>query len=593
MPLCQSLLLAGLLSPATSQGSQLPTAIFADAEGDGELVNLDIRNTAEFQSAFVGTSPPTVTWFDAGQSLGTGAVLRTQLANGPTNLTVVIRESAGTTPASSTHFMLVNVDYPLMVPSVLPNLDIAISNAQDGDAILLAPGTYSGTGFVNVVIDKDILIRGAGDDSRAVVLDLMQNGRAFEIVNGASPVIEGLSMINGVAPQAGSGGAIRIEAASQPLSWQPVINRCWFEHNLAGSGGAIAVEVGRPRISNCVFVRNMVSDFGAVAVVWQNPAVIQPIEATFDSCTFSENTGPNTLIHGYSSAFLNNSIVWANSVTAHFGGSVYADTCIIEHHSPTPGFNNIITLNPRFDPVATDFRVMPSSPAVNVGLKSARPAGGVDFYGVPQDLSQGLVADADIGAVEYVDLADTTIVADMLNALEDPGDVVQLAARAVYREYTLPWVTHFAWEHTNPLAGITPGTANTATYQAPSQTSSIIVPILVDLGVEVTASVPFAGGQQKEDTTMLMPSFQRGDIDFNNTINIADAILLAQRLFPPPNPPTQPLILWDACDTQDDGVVNIADAIYLLNYLFDPLSPSFLPAPFQSEGTDPTPDLLP
>ncbi len=44
-------------------------------------------------------------------------------------------------------------------------------------------------------------------------------------------------------------------------------------------------------------------------------------------------------------------------------------------------------------------------------------------------------------------------------------------------------------------------------------------------------------------------------------------------------------------DSNDDGAVDLGDAVYTLNYLF--LDGPILPAPFPTEGLDPTPDELP
>ncbi len=81
--------------------------------------------------------------------------------------------------------------------------------------------------------------------------------------------------------------------------------------------------------------------------------------------------------------------------------------------------------------------------------------------------------------------------------------------------------------------------------------------------------------------------FVRGDVNDDDTINIADAISLLGHLFggaPAPG-------CIDAADANDDGAMNIADAISILGHLFGGEGP--LPLPFPACGPDPTPDDLP
>ena len=97
---------------------------------------------------------------------------------------------------------------------------------------------------------------------------------------------------------------------------------------------------------------------------------------------------------------------------------------------------------------------------------------------------------------------------------------------------------------------------------------------------EVCVGEPGGGGD----------GFIRGDCNFNNSVNIADAsaqvgafFLAGDQRF---NAPCD-----DACDANDDGDLNITDVVYLLNYLFIPGNPQ-PPAPFPERGDDPTADAL-
>jgi hypothetical protein len=85
--------------------------------------------------------------------------------------------------------------------------------------------------------------------------------------------------------------------------------------------------------------------------------------------------------------------------------------------------------------------------------------------------------------------------------------------------------------------------------------------------------------------------FIRGDCNFNQTLNVADAAAIMGYLFVAKTRAFEPPCL-DACDADDTGNITVTDVIFLLNYLFVPGSP-VPPAPGPiAAGVDPTPDKL-
>ncbi len=80
--------------------------------------------------------------------------------------------------------------------------------------------------------------------------------------------------------------------------------------------------------------------------------------------------------------------------------------------------------------------------------------------------------------------------------------------------------------------------------------------------------------------------FRRGDANYDQTIDIGDAIFLLTHFFALGDPPPCP----DAGDANDDGVLDIGDAIYDLAFLFS--SGAGPPYPFPGVGLDPTEDRL-
>jgi hypothetical protein len=86
---------------------------------------------------------------------------------------------------------------------------------------------------------------------------------------------------------------------------------------------------------------------------------------------------------------------------------------------------------------------------------------------------------------------------------------------------------------------------------------------------------PFAGS-----------SFVRGDANFDDTVDIADAVFVLGYLFLGGRAP----LCEDAADADDNGRIEISDGIRTLNHLF--LGTVTLPAPYPEAGEDPSPDGL-
>lgn len=79
-------------------------------------------------------------------------------------------------------------------------------------------------------------------------------------------------------------------------------------------------------------------------------------------------------------------------------------------------------------------------------------------------------------------------------------------------------------------------------------------------------------------------AFIRGDVNADGVVEASDAISLLDALYtggPQPD-------CWDAADVSDDGTVSIVDPVWILTYLF--AGGPQPPAPFPTEGGDPTPD---
>ena len=188
------------------------------------------------------------------------------------------------------------------VATIQRGLDLAAKH--DGRwTVLVADGTYSGPGNVNLRVANSTLKLQSIGGARSCVIDCGQKGRAFEFGGGQSRevVVEGFSIRSGSAD---FGGAILCKGASPTIracqmedcsaelsggaiacteGASPQIESCYFAGCVATSGGAVAISQSSPLIKHCTITDNSASQFGGGVYCGPLSAV------TFKGCTVSGN----------------------------------------------------------------------------------------------------------------------------------------------------------------------------------------------------------------------------------------------------------------------------------------------------------------
>lgn len=145
------------------------------------------------------------------------------------------------------------------VPDSFPTLAAALAQAQDGDLVLVAAGTY---------FEHD-LEAGAGvslcGEGAGAVIDAQGLGRVLTLQAGQHPaLLQGLTLRNGSAPAGAALGAVAVGQPPAPL----VVRRCAFSGNRAtAEGGAISWGAGLPdlELDSCRFEGNQAVQGGALA----------------------------------------------------------------------------------------------------------------------------------------------------------------------------------------------------------------------------------------------------------------------------------------------------------------------------------------
>jgi len=140
------------------------------------------------------------------------------------------------------------------VPADMPDIQMAIDTAADGQLVLVAPGTYIGSG------NRDIDFRGkrigvrSADGPATTILDLQgsadTNHTGFVFFSGETPEseLDGFTIRGGYGP---NGAGIGM------LNSSPTIRNCIFVANTAyASGGVIHCKSSSPTIESCTFSDN-------------------------------------------------------------------------------------------------------------------------------------------------------------------------------------------------------------------------------------------------------------------------------------------------------------------------------------------------
>jgi len=137
--------------------------------------------------------------------------------------------------------------------SIQKAIDYALSKQE----IIVLPGRYTGAGNRDIDFGgKGLTVRSESGPTTCVI-DCQGLGRGFYFHSGEGPnsVVEGLTIINGMAD---NGGAIKCSDNSSPT-----INNCIFQNNSAPIiGGAVYLSDSNTVMRNCTFSDNTAGFFG-------------------------------------------------------------------------------------------------------------------------------------------------------------------------------------------------------------------------------------------------------------------------------------------------------------------------------------------
>ena len=155
--------------------------------------------------------------------------------------TLTATGSGGTTTASLEIGCLV-----IRVPSDHTTIQAAADAATDGYTVLVADGTYSGTGNVNLELRRKAITVRSENGPENCIIECANASQGFYLRYGAgtgeNTTVSGFTIRNGVSDL---GGGISIQDSS------PTIENCVIEDCTGTYGGGIYVSNGSPNISSC------------------------------------------------------------------------------------------------------------------------------------------------------------------------------------------------------------------------------------------------------------------------------------------------------------------------------------------------------
>lgn len=205
----------------------------------------------------------------------------------------------------------------IRVPSEQPTIQAGIDAAVAGDTVLVADGTYTGSGNKNLDIKGKAITVQSENGPNSCIIECEGNGRGFYFHNaeGQNSVVSGFTITNGLA-QGGGGGIYCARYSS------PTITNCTISNN---SGGGVFCGESSPTITNCTISSN--SGGGIYCATYSSP--------TITNCTISNNSaysGGGINCPQSTSPTITNCIITGNTATGTYGvgGGIYC-----HYSSPT------------------------------------------------------------------------------------------------------------------------------------------------------------------------------------------------------------------------------------------------------------------
>ena len=124
----------------------------------------------------------------------------------------------------------------IQVPQQQLTIQAAIDLSTDGDTVLVADGTYTGSGNVNLDFKGKSITLKSANGAESCIIDCQKNsssrGFLFQNKEGQDSVLSGFTIRNGNVVNENGGGIYCVSAS-------PTIISCILIQNVAAAGGGV------------------------------------------------------------------------------------------------------------------------------------------------------------------------------------------------------------------------------------------------------------------------------------------------------------------------------------------------------------------
>ncbi len=199
----------------------------------------------------------------------------------------------------------------IQVPHQQLTIQAAIDLSTDGETVLVADGTYTGSGNVNLDFKGKSITLKSANGAESCIIDCQKNsssrGFLFQNKEGQDSVLSGFTIRNGNVVNENGGGIYCVSAS-------PTIISCILIQNVAAAGGGVFCLNSDAMISNCLVLNNQAKGGGGIQAHEGTP--------TITGCQITNNkaeTGGG-LFATQASVVITNTVISGNK--ADYGGGI-------------------------------------------------------------------------------------------------------------------------------------------------------------------------------------------------------------------------------------------------------------------------------
>ncbi len=430
----------------------------------------------------------------------------------------------------------------LQVPVEYLTIQEAVAEAQNGDTVLVGPGTYTG----QFTFEGKAITITSSHGPEATTLLAVGTGPVVRMQNGEGPesVLCGFTITGGLATLGETDGAGVYCCDSSPTIIGNIVTGNFAGHWGGGihAKGAAPGEAFGARIIGNVIHDNEAQSGGGIFVRVM-PAIVED-NIIFDNAVFQDLfvfptcAGGGIALWGANGSIVRNNLIYNNTAfceSSGRGGGLYLDVIGGEYEF------NTITGN------------------------MARSGGGITEFSSVVDMSEFIIFGNDALIDDQIERLGVGLLSITYSCVEDgyvgdgnisdDPDFMTGIGGPFYLSATSPCV-----DVGEP--GVPPPDGTTSVDGFPDGEPA-------DMGFHYPVHIHF---------------FRRGDVNNDSSVDVSDAIAGLSWLF---TPSAAAPFCDDAADVNDDGGMDIGDPVYLLTALFVPGSPS-IPSPSPNCGADPT-----